>query len=126
MDTPDMRPSTREEIDAFHDNEEGVDSPSAAEAEAKKELIEGTLCGRSVFVPTVKQWRASAIHALREGDFDTWAEATLDDGDLDWWMDSDPTLGEIEKFFATVNPGLGSGNSRASRRSSTRNRARGR
>lgn len=100
--------------------------PSAAEREAKGDLVQGTLAGKTVYVKPVKQWRASAISALRDGDFDKWAEATLDDDDIDIWMDTDPTLGEVEDFFESINPGLGTspGNSRRSRTSSRTTRKR--
>lgn len=97
-----------------------VPTPSAAEHEVTGELVQGELAGRTVYVPPVKKWRASALHALREGDFDTWAKGTLADDDWDIWDEVDPTIEEIEGFFASINPGLGTspGNSRASRRSS--------
>ena len=99
---------------------------SAAEKEVRGELIQGTLAGKTVYVKPVKQWRASALHALREGDLMGWAEATLSDDDWEIWTEVDPTLEEIETFFASINTGLGTnpGNSRASRRSSTRTRRR--
>ncbi len=100
--------------------------PSPGEREVAGDLIQGELAGKTVYVPPIKQWRASALHALREGDFDGWAKVTLDDDDWDIWVEADPTISEIEAFFATINPGLGTtqGNSRASRRSSRSTRRR--
>ena len=100
--------------------------PSAAEREAKGDLVQGELTGQTIYVRPVKQWRASALSALRDGDFNKWAEGTLDDDDLDIWMDTDPTLEDIENFFATINGGLGTtpGNSRRSRTSSRNTRKR--
>lgn len=95
---------------------------SAAEKEVTGELVQGQLAGRTLSVPAVKKWRASAIKALSDGDFDVWAEKTLNDADLEVWLDLDPTLEEIEVFFEELNKGLGTnpGNSRALRRQSTR------
>jgi hypothetical protein len=100
-----------------------VDSgASAAEREVTGELVQGQLAGRTISVPAVKEWRASALKALSDGDFDLWAEKTLSDGDLDVWLTVDPKLREIEEFFGEINKGLGTtpGNSRASRRQSMR------
>lgn len=113
---------------ALVDAAEGVDDSeaSAVEREATGELIQGDLAGRTVYVPPVRKWRASGLSALRDGDFNKWAESTLNDDDYDIWMDVDPTLDEIETFFASVNPGLGTspGNSRRSRNSSRGTRKR--
>lgn len=99
---------------------------SAPEREVTGELVQGELAGRPIYVPPVKQWRASALHALREGDFETWAKITLDDDDWTIWAEVDPTFQEIDDFFATINTGIGTspGNSRASRRSSRNTRRR--
>lgn len=99
---------------------------SAAEREVTGELIQGQLAGKTIYVKPMRQWRASAIHALREGDLLGWAEATLSDDDLAVWDEVDPTIEEIEAFFSTISVGTGvnPGNSRASRRSSTRTRKR--
>lgn len=96
------------------------EAESAAEKEAKRELVQGELAGRPIYVPPTKQWRSSAMHHLRNGDFQSWAESVLDDDDYDIWIEVDPTLEEIEAFFELVNPKLSAGNSRASRRSSRR------
>lgn len=100
--------------------------PTAAEREVTGELVQGELAGRTIYVPPVKKWRASALHALREGDFENWAKITLDDDDWDIWHDVDPTVEDIEVFFKSINSGLGTnpGNSRAQRRSSRPTRKR--
>lgn len=100
------------------------EAETAAEKEAKRELVQGELAGRPIFVPPTKQWRSSALHALRNGDFQSWAEAVLDDDDYDTFVELDPTLEQIEDFFEVINPKLQSGNSRASRRSSRRTQRR--
>lgn len=110
--------------DGYADDEGEVypTEPVAAQKEATGELVQGELAGKVIYCPPVKKWRASALHAMREGDFDTWARTTLEDDDWDVWNETDPTVEDIEGFFATINPGLGTspGNSRASRRSSKR------
>lgn len=115
-----IRPTNLSELDPT------PSTSSAAEKEVRGELIQGTLAGKTVYVRPVKQWRASALHALREGDLMAWAEATLSDDDWDVWIEVDPTVEEIQEFFASINTGLGTdpGNSRRSRRSSTRTRRR--
>lgn len=119
-DTVTVRPTELSELDP------NPSTSSAAEKEVRGELIQGDLAGKTVYVKPVKQWRASALHALREGDLMGWAEATLTDDDWDTWLEVDPTVEEIQAFFASIDTGLGTnpGNSRRSRRSSTRTRRR--
>lgn len=95
-------------------------TPSAAEREAKNDLIQAELAGKTIYVPTTNNWRSSALHALREGDLHTWAEKTLNDDDWDTWLEVDPTMDEISDFFSTINGATGTdpGNSRGSRTSS--------
>lgn len=111
--------SVNDYADSHDDTVVEESTPSPAEREVTGELVQGELAGRTVYVPPVKQWRASALHALREGDFDTWAKVTLADDDWAIWDEIDPTIQNIEDFFTSINPGLGTGpgNSRASRRS---------
>lgn len=96
------------------------DAKTAAEKDAADELIQCELAGKTVYVPPVNKWRASALHAIREGDLQTWAEKTLLDDDWDIWQEVDPTLDEVTAFFDTLNgqTGVDSGNSRSSRTSS--------
>lgn len=109
---------TTDTVEVLHPVPEA--DPSAAEREVTGELVQGELAGQAVYVPPVRQWRASALHALREGDLMGWAEKTLPDDDWEIWQDVDPTMEQIEAFFASVDGRLGvnPGNSRASRRSS--------
>lgn len=98
---------------------------TAAEHEARGDEVRGEIAGKEIFVPPVKRWRSSGLKALREGDIEQWAESCLSDEAWEVWQEVDPTLEEIEAFFATINDGLGveAGNSRSSRRSSrTRSR----
>jgi hypothetical protein len=113
--------------EGYHNNPEGTPMAdnvksisSAAEKEATDELIQCELAGKTMYVPPVSKWRASALHAIREGDLQTWAEKTLLDDDWDLWQEIDPTLDEVTKFFETLNgqTGVDSGNSRSSRGSS--------
>lgn len=122
----DSRDIPRDDLDDNRSQLAPVEEPSAQEHEAKGELVQGTLAGQTIYVPPVKQWRSSALHQLREGDFDEWAKATLADDDWEIWEDVDPTMQEIEDFFSSVNTGLGAdrGNSRASRRSRKNTRTR--
>lgn len=127
-DEPDRRPSDRSDDHRARDDDrdEPPTEASAPEREVTGELVQGELAGRTIYVPPVKQWRASALHGLREGDFETWAKITLDDDDWAIWSEVDPTFEEIDDFFASINSGIGTspGNSRASRRSSRNTRRR--
>ncbi len=95
---------------------------SPQETEAKGEFVQGMLVGRPVLVPPTKKWRMSALSALRDGDIDGWAKETLTDDGWEVWVEVNPTVEEVEKFFADLNPKLGTnpGNSRRSRTSSPR------
>ncbi len=93
--------------------------------EATNSTISGKLGDNEISVPPVKQWRASALEAVSNGQFSVWAEKTLSDDDYDTWLTVDPTIGEIETFFESIGGELGMtpGESRASGRRS-RNTAR--
>lgn len=71
-------------------------------------------------VRPVQDWRASGIRAMREGDFDTWAEKALDEESYAAWTDVDPTMREVEAFFTAWGEATGQdqGKSRNSGRSS--------
>lgn len=90
-----------------------------AEAEAEDELVTVPIAGTPVEVLPVKDWRTRAIRAMRDGDFDTWAESSLGDGCYVIWQRVDPTLSEVEAFFEAWGEASGQsvGGSRASRRS---------
>jgi hypothetical protein len=79
-----------------------------------------SLGDEKVRVKPLNDWRSSATRALREGDFDTWAEKCLAGDDYEIWSDVDPTLGEVEEFFTEWQKVTGQDPkaSRASRRSS--------
>lgn len=84
---------------------------------AKAQLGDSTIT-----VPPVKQWRASALEAMSNGQFSVWAEKTLSDDDYDTWLSVDPTVGEVETMFESASSALGMtpGESRASSRRSGR------
>jgi hypothetical protein len=52
-----------------------------------------------VTVPPPGKWRTRANRALREGDFDSWAELVLSAEDFDSWIEADPTNDDVEAFF---------------------------
>lgn len=69
-----------------------------------------------ITVPPVEQWRSSALHALTAGDFETWAQRTLDAEGYAAWQDVDPTVSEIEAFLTAWGEQTGTsvGGSKAS------------
>jgi hypothetical protein len=71
-------------------------------------------------VPPAGRWKTRATRALKEGDFDGWAEAALSPDDFEAWLDADPTNDDVEQFFISWQEQVGedSGKSAASRRSS--------
>jgi hypothetical protein len=91
---------------------------SAVEAEATGKLGEFELCGNLISIPPVNKWRSSALKALNNGDFETWAQRTLSPEDFKVWTDIDPTLEEVDLLFQAAQAFLGTnpGNSKASRR----------
>jgi hypothetical protein len=104
---------------------ESLDAVEALEGEvldADDGAVEVPLVDETVRVKPLNEWRSSASRALREGDFDTWAEKCLAGDGYDTWLDLDPTLAEVEDFFTAWGAATGqdTGKSRASRRSSKR------
>lgn len=92
----------------------------AAESEATGEGISAVLVSETITVPPVGQWRSRSLRDLRQGDFDTWAEAVLSEEDYATWQRVDPTVDEVNSFFASIRGGLGldKGKSQRSSRSS--------
>jgi hypothetical protein len=93
-----------------------------AEAATGDEPVAVPLAGQTIHVLPVRKWRQSALRALKEGDFITWAERCLVDDDVHMWDDIDPTIEEIEAFFVawSEHSGQTAEKSSASRRSSKR------
>lgn len=92
-----------------------------AEAVADDGSVTVTLADTAeIRVKPVKEWRASGIRAMREGDFDTWAEKALDADSYEAWTEVDPTMQEVEDFFTAWGEltGQDQGKSRNSGRSS--------
>lgn len=52
-------------------------------------------------VQVAGKWRKSALNALRQGDFDTWAQKCLTPDSLAVWDEADPTMDEIQELFAS-------------------------
>jgi hypothetical protein len=72
----------------------------AQETEATEEYVTASLAGKSLRVKTILSWRPSYLRALREGDYDKWAEGTLHPDDVAAFIDADATFGEINAFTA--------------------------
>lgn len=91
-----------------------------ADAETAANVVAVPLGDVEVEVLPVGKWRASGLRALREGDFDTWAEKCLTAEGREVWLDADPTMDEVEAFFTawTERTGQDPGKSAASSRSS--------
>jgi hypothetical protein len=105
-----------------------VSATEAIEAEvaAGDESVAVDLAGETLYVKPVRQWRSSALRALRDGDFEAWAETSLDEESAEAWVDIDPTVEQVEQFFTDWGKlsGQTMGKSSTSRRSSTRTRKR--
>lgn len=75
-----------------------------AEAEKKldpnaSEIVEVDWEGQVLHVLPVMQWKTSAIHALREGDVELWAEKSLTPDAYVKWKKVDPDMGQAEAFL---------------------------
>lgn len=79
-----------------------------------------------VHVLPVRKWRSSSVRAMRDGDFDRWAEKCLAEGDYALWQVIDPDMDEIEAFFTEwtrlsgQEPGKSAASSRSSRSTARR------
>ena len=91
-----------------------------AEAATATNTVAVPLGDVDIEVLPVRDWRNSGLRALRDGDFDTWAEKCLTDAGRAAWLEADPTIGEIEDFFTAWKDSTGQdpGKSVASSRSS--------
>ncbi|MEU1254784.1 hypothetical protein ABZ445_16040 [Streptomyces chartreusis] len=98
----------------------------AQEIEATEEYVTAELAGETLRVKTVDHWRPSYLRALRQGDYDSWAEGALHPEDVTTFIEADATFKEINEFTAKAMesageaPGKPSARSRSSR--STRKR----
>lgn len=60
-----------------------------------------------VTVPPVGKWRTAANKALREGDFDTWAEMVLSKADFKEWIKAESTTDDAAAFFEAWGDAVG-------------------
>lgn len=74
--------------------------------EAADSTLEAVLCGEVVQVLPMRKWKSSAIRALKNGDFDIWAEKCITDGRAIWDR-LDPDVEQIEEFMSSVTDGTG-------------------
>lgn len=63
--------------------------------------------GATVEVLPPRKWKASGLRALRESDFDAWAEKCLAPGGYAIWQSVDPDLDQCEKFFVDWQAAIG-------------------
>lgn len=98
----------------------------AVEREVRQGYSKAELDGHTIMVPPLVAWKSSAMKALNNGDFETWAERTLDDEGWEVWTEVDPSVEQIDEFFGSFQDQIGvdRGNSRSSRRSSRTTRRR--
>lgn len=96
---------------------EAVEDEAEADPDAPTSVL---LDGETLQVLPARLWRSSRMRALREGDFDSWAEGCLTPESYEVWQEIDPTIEQVEQFMTNWQheSGLDQGNSRASRRSS--------
>lgn len=93
----------------------------AQENEATEAYGTATLAGVELRVKPVGQWRPSYLRALRNGDYDGWAEGVLHADDAPKFVELDATFDEINAFTASAMeavgeaPGKSSGPSKSSR-----------
>lgn len=72
-----------------------------AKAEAKATGLDtAPLEGHILQILPTMDWRSSAVRALRENDYDSWAQGCLTPESYDVWRTVDPTLRQCEAFFA--------------------------
>lgn len=69
-----------------------------------------------VTVPPAGTWRTLANRALRQGDFDEWAELVLTEDDYDTWCEAETTLADVEDFFTAWKQATGESRPKSSRR----------
>lgn len=68
-----------------------------------------------VLVPSPGKWKTRANRALREGDFEGWAELVLSADDFEAWCDADPTNDDVEAFFKAWQESTGENRGKSSR-----------
>ena len=70
------------------------------------------LADREIRILPVRKWKSSALRALRQGDFETWAERSLVAADVAVWQAVDPDMDQVEAMFSawTAKTGQTPGN----------------
>lgn len=71
-----------------------------AEAETGGATVSVPFVDGALEVLPAGQWRKSALNALRVGDFDGWAQKCLTPESVAVWDAADPTMDEVQEFFA--------------------------
>lgn len=99
-----LAPTAGGRLEPVEDLEAEVD----AEQDPADVTVPVLLDGETVEVLPVRQWRSSATRALREGDFDSWAEKCLaGDSYEKVWQEIDPTIEQVEQFFVNWQAATG-------------------
>ncbi|MDH6625728.1 hypothetical protein M2271_003539 [Streptomyces sp. LBL] len=98
----------------------------AQEIEANGEFVTAKLGEATLRVKTIEHWRPSYLRALRQGDYDAWAEGALHPDDVTAFIDADATFAEINDFTSSAMESAGEtpGKSGARTRSSRTTRKR--
>jgi hypothetical protein len=85
----------------------------AADAANGTGALSVPLAGKPLRVLPPMEWRSSAMRAVREGNFDVWAEKCLvrdsESDDYAIWQSVDPTMNEITQFLIAYRDAGGSG-----------------
>lgn len=97
---------------------EAVQAEAATDA---ADVVRVPLGDDEVEVLPVGQWRSRGLRAMRDADFETWAETCCTPAGHATWVAADPTLDECEQFFTDWKrlTGQDPGKSRSSSRPST-------
>lgn len=78
-----------------------------------------------VHVPPPGRWKTRANRALKEGDFDVWAELVLSAEDYATWLEADPVNDDVQHFFEAWQSSTGENPKKSQpSRSSSRSTAR--
>ena len=72
-----------------------------------EEWVSATICGETVEVSPIGQWRQSANDALMDGRYNDWAVRVMDDADASTWLALDPTNAQVQAFFAEWTEAMG-------------------
>ena len=84
-----------------------VTPAEAQEIDALSDYVTVPLADEQLRVKSPSKWRPSYLRAMRQGDFDTWAEGVVHPDDLEAFIDADPTFEEINDFAAAAGNATG-------------------